>query len=52
MAKLTQREKQALSRIKEMHKNGFSLDKIKSKLEPRYSSSESKKALEQYLFNR
>lgn len=52
MARLTQREQQALNRIKEMHKNGFSLDKIKSALEPRYSSSERKNALEEYLFNR
>jgi len=50
--KLTLREKQALSRIENMQKNGFSLDKIKSKLEPRYSSSERKNALEQYLFNK
>jgi len=47
---LTLREKQALSRIKNMADNGFSLDRIKRKLEPRYSSTERKNALEQYLF--
>lgn len=49
--KLTLREKQALSRIKTMSDNGFSLDKIKRKLEPRYSSSERKNALEYFLFS-
>lgn len=49
---LTLREKQALSRIKIMAENGFSLDEIKAKLEPRYSSTERKNALEQYLFNK
>jgi hypothetical protein len=49
--KLTTREKQAISRIETMAQNGFSVDKIKRKLEPRYSSTESKKSLEQYLFN-
>jgi len=49
---LTLREKQAVSRIKTMVDNGFSLDKIKRKLEPRYSSSERKNALENYLFNK
>ena len=43
---LTLREKQALSRIEEMYKNGFSLEKIKRKLEPKYSIIERKKALE------
>ncbi len=47
---LTLREKQALSRIEEMYKNGFSLEKIKRKLEPKYSRIERKKALEQFLF--
>ncbi len=47
---LTLRERQALSRIEEMYKNGFSLEKIKRKLEPRYSSIERKKALEEFLF--
>jgi hypothetical protein len=47
---MTTREKQALSKIKTMVENGFSLDKIKRKLEPRYSSSERKNAIENYLF--
>ena len=46
------REKQALSKIKTMAENGFSLDKIKRKLEPRYSSSERKNAIENYLFSK
>jgi len=50
--KLTLREKQALSRIKTMVDNGFSLDKIKRKLEPLYSRSERRNALEYYLFNK
>lgn len=48
--RLTSREKSALSRIREMHKNGFSLDKIKRKLEPRYSVGERKRAIEYFLF--
>jgi hypothetical protein len=48
---LTLREKQALSRIKQMANSGFSLEKIKRKLEPRYSSSERKNAIEHFLFN-
>ena len=49
---MTTREKQALSKIKIMADNGFSLDKIKRKLEPRYSSSERKNAIENYLFSK
>ena len=49
---LTLREKQAVSRIKTMADNGFSLDKIKRKLEPRYSSTEKKNAIESYLFSK
>lgn len=49
---LTLREKQAVSRIKTMVDSGFSLDKIKRKLEPRYSSSERKNAIENYLFSK
>lgn len=49
---MTTREKQALSKIKTMADNGFSLDKIKRKLEPRYSSSERKNAIENYLFSK
>ncbi len=49
---MTTREKQALSKIKTMVENGFSLDKIKRKLEPRYSSSERKNAIENYLFSK
>ena len=49
---MTTREKQALSKIKTMVNNGFSLDKIKTKLEPRYSSSERKNAIENYLFSK
>lgn len=49
---MTIREKQALSKIKTMSNNGFSLDKIKRKLEPRYSSSERKNAIENYLFSK
>ncbi len=49
---MTTREKQALSKIRTMADNGFSLDKIKIKLEPRYSSSEIKNAIENYLFSK
>ena len=49
---MTTREKQALSKIKTMAENGFSLDKIKRKLEPIYSSSERKTAIENYLFSK
>lgn len=49
---LTIREKQAVSKIKKMHENGFSLDKIKIKLEPKYSNTERKNAIENYLFSK
>lgn len=49
---LTLRERQAVSRIENMVKNNFSLDKIKRKLEPRYTKSERQNALEHYLFNK
>ena len=47
---LTSREQGALHRIETMYKNGFSLEKIKSKLEPRYTSGERKRALEAFFF--
>ena len=49
---MTTREKQALSKIKTMANNGYSLDKIKRKLEPRYSSTEIKNSIESYLFSK
>lgn len=47
---LTLREKGALHRIETMYNNGFSLDKIKRRLEARYSSGERKRALEEFFF--
>lgn len=49
---MTTREKQALSKIKTMANNGSSLDKIKRKLEPRYSNTEIKNSIESYLFSK